>query len=181
MMREFGTIVGGRQVKGSKWLDVLSPYTGEKVGRVSSIGSERLEEILRDTHAAKIQLSRHERHEILNRMAEGVASRREEVSRLITDESGLCLKDSQYEADRVFDVLRFAAIKSLDDDSEIFPCDPERRDRRGSGYSAHYRPIRRSPRLAGIVCHSVCASESHRTSSPHAWLGARDRAGADPR
>ena len=123
MIREFGTIVGGKQVKGSKWLNVLSPYTGERVGRVSSIGPEQLEDILRETHATTIQLSRHERHVILNRMAESVASRREEVRRLITDESGLCLKDSQYEADRVFDVLRFAAIKSLDDDSEIFPCD----------------------------------------------------------
>ena len=137
-MREFGTIVGGRQVKGSKWLDVLSPYTGEKVGRVSSIDSERLEEILRDTHAAKIRLSRHERHEILNRMAEGVARRREEVSRLITDESGLCLKDSQYEADRVFDVLRFAAIKSLDDDSEIFPCDISVHGRSRRIYTSRY-------------------------------------------
>jgi aldehyde dehydrogenase (NAD+) len=42
---------------------------------------------------------------------------------MITDESGLCLKDTQYEVQRAADVLHFAAIESLRDDSEVFPCD----------------------------------------------------------
>ena len=137
-MRDFGTIVGGEQLEGSEWLDVLDPYTGGKVGRVPRIGPERVERILRDTHAADVRLSRHERYEILTRMAETVASRRGEVSQLITDESGLCLKDSQYEADRVSDVLRFAAIKSLDDDSEVFPGDVSAQGRARRIYTSRY-------------------------------------------
>ena len=45
---------------------------------------------------------------------------------MITDESGLCLKDTQYEVLRASDVLRFSAIRCLDDDSEVFPCDVSR-------------------------------------------------------
>ena len=42
---------------------------------------------------------------------------------LITLESGLCLKDSQYEVGRASDVLLFAANQALVDDSEVFSCD----------------------------------------------------------
>jgi aldehyde dehydrogenase (NAD+) len=123
-MREYGTIVGGGQRRdAAAWMEVSNPYSGALVGRVASVSDAELDEILKETHAAKIRLSRHERHEILNRMAAAILAQREEVSRLITDESGLCLKDTLYEADRVVDVLRFAAIVALDDDSEVYPCD----------------------------------------------------------
>ena len=48
---------------------------------------------------------------------------REELARLITLESGLCLKDSQYEVGRASDVLLFAANQALVDDGEVFSCD----------------------------------------------------------
>ncbi len=52
-----------------------------------------------------------------------IASRRDELARLITLESGLCLKDSQYEVGRASDVLLFAANQALIDDGEVFSCD----------------------------------------------------------
>ena len=45
------------------------------------------------------------------------------IGRLLTGESGLCLKDTAYEVQRACDVLRFAAIHALQDDSQVFPCD----------------------------------------------------------
>src|ERR671913_398311 len=52
-----------------------------------------------------------------------VAKRRDEVARLITLESGLCLKDSTYEVGRASDVLLFAANHALVDDGQVFSCD----------------------------------------------------------
>jgi acyl-CoA reductase-like NAD-dependent aldehyde dehydrogenase len=76
--------------------------------------------------AAKVSLTRYDRYSILNRMSEKLVERASEVSAMITDESGLCLKDTRYEVLRASDVLRFSAIRSLDDDSEVFPCDVSR-------------------------------------------------------
>ncbi|RKN77893.1 aldehyde dehydrogenase family protein [Ulvibacterium marinum] len=122
-MIEFGSIINGRQVKGNEWIDVFNPYTKKKVGRVSSIDNKTLDEVLRDTKNAKITLTRYERYDILNKIADALEERVDEVSRMITDETGLCLKDTRYEASRVSDVLRFSAMKTLDDDSQVFPCD----------------------------------------------------------
>jgi putative phosphonoacetaldehyde dehydrogenase len=47
----------------------------------------------------------------------------QDIARLITAESGLCLKDSTYEAGRVSDVLLFGAMEVLKDDGQIFSCD----------------------------------------------------------
>ena len=46
-----------------------------------------------------------------------------EIAALITAESGLCLKDSTYEAGRVADVLMFGALEVLKDDGQTFSCD----------------------------------------------------------
>jgi len=122
-MIEFGSIINGKQIKGDQWIDVYNPYTLKKVGRVSAIDTKTLDQVLRDTRATKISLTRYERYDILNKIANALEERVDEVSRMITDETGLCLKDTRYEASRVSDVLRFSAMKTLDDDSQVFPCD----------------------------------------------------------
>lgn len=120
---EFGSIVNGQQEFSGKWLEVFNPYTRKKVGRVATIDVKKMDTVLRDTYSTTINLSRHERYQILNRIAERIEKNADSVSRMITDESGLSLKDTLYEVSRVCDVLRFSAIKTLDDDSRIFPCD----------------------------------------------------------
>ncbi len=120
---EFGSIIGGQEIKSGQWIDVYNPYTKKQVGRVASIDPSKLDQILQDTHDTKLTLTRYERQAILNKMADAVDERVDEISRMITDEAGLSLKDTRYEASRVADVLRFSAIKALDDDSQVFPCD----------------------------------------------------------
>ena len=131
-MREYGSIAGGRQHRSGEWIHVKNPYTGATVGRVAAQEPGAAEEILRRTRQARAGLSRHQRHEILLHMAAAVRERADEISRLITDESGLSLQDTRYEASRVADVLRFAAFRCLEDDSEVYPCDitPNGRPRR---------------------------------------------------
>ncbi len=120
---EFGSIIGGQEIKSGNWIDVFNPYTNKKVGRVASISPEQLDKVMENTYRTKLTLTRYERQSILNKMADAIDARVDEISRLITDEAGLSLKDTRYEASRVADVLRFSAIKALDDDSQVFPCD----------------------------------------------------------
>ena len=71
-MHQFGSIIGGTQIESGQWLDVHSPYTGQQVGRVASITPERADAVLRQTHAAKFNLSRYDRAQILNQMADAI-------------------------------------------------------------------------------------------------------------
>ncbi|MCK0133910.1 aldehyde dehydrogenase family protein [Arenibacter sp. S6351L] len=122
-MIEFGSIINGKQVKSGEWIDIYNPFTKKQVGRVSSIDTKTLDKVLTDTKNTKMTLTRYERYDILNKIANALEERVDEVSKMITDETGLCLKDTRYEASRVSDVLRFSAMKALDDDSQVFPCD----------------------------------------------------------
>ena len=112
-MIEFGSIINGKQIKGDKWIDVVNPYTKKKVGRVSAIDTKTLDQVLKDTKNTKITLTRYERYDILNKIANALEERVDEVSQMITDETGLCLKDTRYEASRVSDVLRFFCNENI--------------------------------------------------------------------
>ncbi|HEV7765324.1 MAG TPA: aldehyde dehydrogenase family protein, partial [Thermoanaerobaculia bacterium] len=80
-------------------------------------------DVIARTRAARADLPRHARARILNDMATALERERDAFSLLITAESGLSRRDTTYEVARAADVLRFAAVQSLLDDSEVFPCD----------------------------------------------------------
>ena len=122
-MNTFGSIIGGKERAGSNLLDVTNPYNGAVVGRVPLLSLDEVRKVLADSHATTFKLSRYERAEILNKIADRIEADAEEVSLMITKEAGLSRKDTRYEVTRAADVLRFAAMKALDDDSEVFPCD----------------------------------------------------------
>jgi putative phosphonoacetaldehyde dehydrogenase len=122
-MREFASVVGGKTLKESGKIEVRNPFTGNLVGRVSAVNSDTAIQAVEAFGGISITLSRHERYAVLDKMSRKLEERASEVSTLITDESGLCLQDTQHEVRRACDVLKFSAIGSLKDDSEVFPCD----------------------------------------------------------
>lgn len=128
-MREFGSVIGGAQVCSDRWLEVRNPFSSTVVGRVCEVDRATTLDVIARTRAARMELPRYERARILNDMAASLERDREAVARMITDESGLSLRDTSYEVGRAIDVLRFAAVQSLLDDSEVFPCDVSRNGR----------------------------------------------------
>jgi phosphonoacetaldehyde dehydrogenase len=104
-------------------IEVRHPYSGELVGTVPKATADDVKRALKLGHSFKPKLTRHERYQILMQAGAIIASRRDDLARLITLESGLCLKDSQYEVGRASDVLLFAANQALVDDGEVFSCD----------------------------------------------------------
>jgi putative phosphonoacetaldehyde dehydrogenase len=117
---------------GARVIEVYNPYTGDCLGSVPKASVDEVRQAFAIAHAYRPRLSRYERSQILQRAADIVVERSEEISDLITAEAGLCKKDSRYEAGRVRDVLVFGAHAVLHDDGQIFSCDitPHGRQRR---------------------------------------------------
>jgi phosphonoacetaldehyde dehydrogenase len=115
--------IAGEKVARDRVIEVRHPYSGELVGSVPKATLVDVKRALKIARGFRATLTRHARYKILMAAGAIIAARREALARLITLESGLCLKDSQYEVGRASDVLLFAANQALIDDSEVFSCD----------------------------------------------------------
>ena len=115
--------LAGTATTSQRWLDVFNPFTDQQVGRVACIAREQVDELVGLHTAPHPGLSRYERSHILNRTRELIDQRRDELSRLITTEAGLCVRETRYEVGRACDVFAFAAMEALRDDGQIFSCD----------------------------------------------------------
>jgi aldehyde dehydrogenase (NAD+) len=115
--------IAGEKVARERVIDVRYPYTNEVVATVPKATVDDVRRAIELARGYKPTLTRYERYKILMRAGEIIAGRREEIARLITLESGLCLKDTLYEVGRASDVLLFAANQALVDDGQVFSCD----------------------------------------------------------
>ena len=115
--------IAGRKVETGAALEVRFPWDNRLVGTVPRAMPAHVAEAFAIAHAYRPKLTRYERQRILLKTADLLVARREELARLITLESGLCLKDSTYEVGRAFDVFTFAGQLCLMDDGQTFSCD----------------------------------------------------------
>ncbi len=115
--------IGGEKVYSERVIEIRYPYTGELVATVPKASVDDVRRALRIAHQYKPKLTRHERYKILMKAGEIIAARKAAMARLITLESGLCIKDTLYEVGRASDVLLFSAQQALVDDGQSFSCD----------------------------------------------------------
>jgi len=115
--------IAGEKVLRDRVIEIRHPYSGALVGTVPKASLDDVKRALRIARNFRSTLTRHDRYRILMKAGAIIASKRAGLARLITLESGLCLKDSEYEIGRASDVLLFAANQSLVDDGEVFSCD----------------------------------------------------------
>src|SRR3954469_24215527 len=115
--------IAGKKVETGARLEVRYPWDNRLVGTVPRATPALVAEAFQIAHDYKPKLTRYQRQKILLKTAELLVSRKEELSRLITLESGLCLKDSLYEVGRAYDVFTFAGQLCLFDDGQTFSCD----------------------------------------------------------
>ena len=116
--------IGGKKIEGENGnLDVLNPFNGEKVGSVPRASENQVDQAMEIAKNFQPEFTRYERQQILSKTAELLVSRRDEISDLITAESGLCKKDSLYEVGRAFDVFSLTGQLCILDDGQIFSCD----------------------------------------------------------
>ena len=115
--------IAGKKVKTDQVVEVFNPYNGAVVGTVPAARPEHVREAFAKAKAFKPKLTRYERQQILLKTADLLSARKEEFARIITAESGLCWKDSLYEAGRAYDVYSFAGQLTIKDDGETYACD----------------------------------------------------------
>lgn len=115
--------IAGEKVFRDRVIEIIYPYTGEVIATVPKATLEDVRRAFRIAREYQPTLTRYDRYKILMRAGELVASKKDEISRTITLESGLCRKDSLYEVGRASDVLLFAANQALVDDGQVFSCD----------------------------------------------------------
>jgi putative phosphonoacetaldehyde dehydrogenase len=133
--------IAGEKVSRPHVIEVRHPYTGRVIGTVPKATAADVRRALGIARGYASQLTRHERYRILMAAGALVATRRDALARLITLESGLCLKDSQYEVGRASDVMLFAANQALVDDGEVFSCDLTAHGKRRKVYTVR-EPLR---------------------------------------
>jgi putative phosphonoacetaldehyde dehydrogenase len=122
-MLSLPSYLAGSATTSDRWIDVSNPWNNEQVGRVACISGEQLDSTIRAHLAPAETLTRYERSQILNRARDLLDARREEFAHLITQEAGLCLRETRYEVGRACDVFTFAAMETLRDDGQTFSCD----------------------------------------------------------
>ena len=116
--------IGGKKVDGENGtIDVFNPFNGEKVGSVPRASKGQVDQTMEIAKNFRPKLTRYERQQVLSKTAELLVSRRDEISDLITAESGLSKKDSLYEVGRAFDVFSLTGQLCILDDGQIFSCD----------------------------------------------------------
>lgn len=115
--------IAGEKVVTEDRIDVVSPYSGALVGTIPMGQVEDVRRAFKVAADYQPKLTRHERYEILQKTADILVARKDEISDIITAEAGLCKKDSLYEVGRAYDVFSLSARICTQDDGEIFSCD----------------------------------------------------------
>ena len=115
--------IAGKKVDAEKNIDVHYPYTNEVIGTVPAGTAEHAKKALEIAANFKPKLTRYERQQILQKTAEELVKRKDEISDVITYELGISKQDSLYEVGRAFDVFSLTAQLCILDDGEIFSCD----------------------------------------------------------
>jgi len=115
--------IAGKKVESDRRFDVYNPYTGRVIGTAPRATAGQVADAFRRAHGFQPTLSRYDRQRILTATAEALTARKEEISNLITAESGLSKKDSLYEVGRAYDVFLLAGQALMHDDGGAFACD----------------------------------------------------------
>ncbi len=122
--RERKLLLDGEWVETGEWHEVRSPYSGDVVGRVARAGaSETQRAVDAAARAMAVPLPAHARAEILDRTADLVAERQEEIARTICDEAGKPIKTARVEAERAVSTFRTAAAEARTLAGDVVPMD----------------------------------------------------------
>jgi acyl-CoA reductase-like NAD-dependent aldehyde dehydrogenase len=118
-------LVAGEWLETGEWSEVRSPYDGEVIGRVPTADAalvDRAAQAARRAFEAG-DFARHERAAALQRAAELVGERQDELAITIATEAGKPLKMAKVEAARCIDTLTFSAVEARKLTGETVPMD----------------------------------------------------------
>src|SRR5579862_6562137 len=126
MIRTYPLLIGGAWKEAGEPLDVISPATGEVVGRTYQADAVTLEEAVQATVRAfevTRKLPAYERAAMLRKIAEGITAQQEEIARLMALESGKPIRDCRVETVRAAFVFSQAANEVERLGGDVIPLD----------------------------------------------------------
>jgi acyl-CoA reductase-like NAD-dependent aldehyde dehydrogenase len=104
----------GEWIETGEWAEVNSPYDGTPVGRVAQGDAALVDRAVRAAQEAfeSADFPQHARAEVLDRAAELVGERVEQLGLAIAAEAGKPIKTATVEAQRCVDTLTFSAVEA---------------------------------------------------------------------
>lgn len=119
----YDCFVAGEKIASEAELKVHNPYNGEIAGIVGAATAADTDRALERTRRPDTPTTRYERYAVLDTARRRLLERTNEFARLITSESGLCIRETRYEVGRALDVLQCAAMEAMRDDGQAFSGD----------------------------------------------------------
>jgi len=107
-------LAAGEWTETGEWGEVKSPFDGSVVGRVAQANEALAERAIEAAHEAfeGTDFPQHRRAAVLERAAELVAERRDELAMTIAAEAGKPIKTATVEAERCVSTLEFSAVEA---------------------------------------------------------------------
>jgi acyl-CoA reductase-like NAD-dependent aldehyde dehydrogenase len=107
-------LAAGEWIETGEWAEVKSPYDGTVVGRVAQADEALAGRAIEAAHEAfeEADFPQHKRAAVLERAAELVAERRDELAATIAAEAGKPIKTATVEAERCVSTLEFSAVEA---------------------------------------------------------------------
>ena len=126
MAREFPFYCAGEWRTSNERLEIKNPYNNETVGVTSFATEQDFEDAVVAAEAAFEQtrkLGTFERAQILQRMADGMEARQEEIAQIIAQEAGKPIRDARVEAARGVFTFQTAVEETKRIGGELIPLD----------------------------------------------------------
>ena len=122
---DYKLLVGGRWEETGEWSEVLSPYDDSLVGRVAQGDEQTVSRAVDEAQAAfeSGDFPQFARAEVLDRAADLVRERRDDLAETIAREAGKPIKTATVEATRCADTLKFAATEARKLTGETVPME----------------------------------------------------------
>ncbi|HEX8559668.1 MAG TPA: aldehyde dehydrogenase family protein [Pyrinomonadaceae bacterium] len=105
--------VNGTLQNGPRQMTIRNPYNGAAVGAASQDSAADVEAALASVKSYRHSLTAERRSQILRAAAEELQRRKDEFGRRITDEAGICVKESAKEVERACGNLLVASEEAL--------------------------------------------------------------------
>jgi acyl-CoA reductase-like NAD-dependent aldehyde dehydrogenase len=117
-------LLDGAWIETGESVEVRSPYSGDVVGRVAKAGADEARQAV-DAAARALEspLPAHERAAILDRVADLLSERHEDMAQTICAEAGKPIRTARVEASRAASTYTFAAVEARKLAGDVVPMD----------------------------------------------------------
>ncbi len=147
MKNHYRAIIGNEYVDSGESLDVINPFTGTPITKVTLANPDMYKDALNlaiEAQKKYIKIPIYERTSIFLRAYEEIMNLKENLARIITLESAKPIRDARIEVERAATIFRIAAALSEEERGEFISLEKQESSRRHSGI------VRRFPLGSGI-------------------------------